>query len=141
MVQMETRDVIIIVALVCAALLCCCVLAVGGFVTMVFELTAPVVEVGDGYFEAMKSGNYEAAYDLMHPRLQNEYGSPSDMAQDWGGARPAKWTFSQRSIENDEGKLEGSMTDENGVSWRFEIELMKEGDKWLITDISYHNVD
>lgn len=131
------RRTILIIAVVAVLAICLCVVCSGGALAFVFGMTAPIVEVGDAYFNAWQAGDTNAAYGLLHPDLQ-ALTSPEDLGANWGDVRPVKWTYTTRTFENNDGTLKGTMTDENGDKWSFEMSLLKEGDTWLITDISYY---
>jgi hypothetical protein len=67
---------------------------------------------------ALKTSNDAQAYALCAPDLQKELGSVSGMSALVRDYRPTQWNWSNRSIRNGVGRLEGSFTHSDGKNVR-----------------------
>ena len=72
---------------------------------------------------AVRDGDFQQAYSLSSPALQRELGDAQRMGANVGNYRPSEWSWSQRSISNGIGRLEGSVTYSGGNSGRARLEL------------------
>ncbi len=131
------KKTLLIVGGGCAAglLLCLCLFGAAMALGLLggIGLTQPVADVGENFMQALKAGNYDAAYGLCHANLQSKIGSARNLKSmvEGGKAQPLKWTFTSRNIENDQGSMEGSVTMTSGEG-TVTIELAKAGDDWKI---------
>jgi hypothetical protein len=109
---------------------------IAGFVTILVivlgTLTQPVVNTGDAFMSALKTGNHAQAYDLCTPELQKELGSMSGIAALVGPDRPAQWSWSSRSIRNGVGRLDGSLTYASGKTGTVHFEFTQVGSDWKV---------
>lgn len=130
---MNKKVILIIVGVV--ALFCvCAIVGVVLFGGAIFATTQPAVDVGDQFMNALKGGNYDAAFATFHPALQQKVGNAQGLKRliESGKAQPTKWSFTSRNVNNDTASLEGtvSMTGGDGA---LSIELLKVNDGWKIT--------
>ncbi|HKP54019.1 MAG TPA: hypothetical protein VJ183_15380 [Chloroflexia bacterium] len=95
-------------------------------------LTQPVVTAGDAFMTALKTGNYAEAYALCTPELQKELGSVSGMATLLEPDQPSQWNWTNRSIRNGVGRLDGSLTYANGKTGTVHLVLNQVGNDWKI---------
>lgn len=118
------------------------VLGVGGVILFVvigiggiFGLTAPVVEAGDGFLNALKAGQYEQAYNMLNKDAQAEVGGPENLQRmiESNNARPKEWSFHSRSIDNNRGRAAGSLTFADGSNAdSMVINVVKVDGKWKV---------
>lgn len=111
---------------------------IGGFIWLIFQMTAGIADTGDEFFAAAHSGDYETAYALTSQDLKRD-NSLEDLksyieANGFDTVTDTSW--SSRSFENDTGSLSGSLTTEAGGTIPVEIGLVKEGEDWKINYIS-----
>ena len=105
----------------------------GGIVALVLNLTRPVVTASDGFMTALKDGNFEAAFAMGTPALQQELGSGKRIGEMFAVARPVSWSWSSRSIRNGSGRVSGSVTYSSGSNGDVAIYLLPEGGGWKIS--------
>ena len=105
----------------------------GGIVALALNLTRPVVTASDGFMTALKDGDFEAAYAMGTPALQQELGSGQRIGELFAVARPVSWSWSSRSIRNGTGRVSGSVTYSTGSNGDVAIYLLPEGDVWKIS--------
>ncbi len=137
---MNRKTVIIIAGAIIGVCLCCTIviiggtlLGAGGTVAAIFGATQPVADVGDKFMQSLKAGDYATAYAQLSPALQKKIGTAQDLRQmvESGQAKPSKWSFDTRNIENDEGHLEGSVSMQGGEG-TVTLDLVKTGNDWKI---------
>ncbi len=105
-------------------------------VTVVFSLTQPVVDRGDAFMGALRGGNFEQAYSLSTPSLQQELGSAQGLAARIGTYRPTEWSWSQRSIRNGVGRVEGSATYQDGRRGTARLVFFEVDDEWRVASFA-----
>jgi len=107
------------------------------FVGMLFfavtTLTRPVVDAGDSFMTALKTGDFPRAYALAAPELQRELGSAQKLGAGVEPERPADWSWSSRSIRNGTGRVSGAYTRRDGVPRRALLVMRKVDGEWRIT--------
>ena len=81
-------------------------LITAGVLAIVIPLTQPVVDAGNAFLEALDAQDFDAAYAMMSPELQNEVGE-NGLAEHFTNADLSDWSYSQRSIRNGVGRLNG----------------------------------
>lgn len=99
----------------------------------VTTLTRPVVDAGDSFMTALKSGDFPRAYALAAPELQRELGSAQRLGAGVEPERPAEWGWSSRSIRNGTGRVSGAYTRLDGVPRRALLVMRKVDGEWRIT--------
>ena len=130
----------IIVLIVVGVLVLCCaligvfVLVTGGTaVGAALGLTQPAVDAGNEFMQALKDEDYEKAYDLCAPNIQEELGSVEGL-QDFiesAERQPEEWKFSSREVNNDVADLSGPATFRFGEA-TLTLQLTKLGDNWKV---------
>lgn len=93
----------------------------------------PVTEAGDGFMSALRDRNEAQAYTLAAPALQQELGSAERMAATVGAYRPSEWSWSSRSVRNNDGRLSGSVTYQGGRTGTAELALVHADGQWRVT--------
>lgn len=125
----------IVIGVVIGIALCCIVgLVVGGTSVLgVLGLTQPVADTGDKFMEALKAGNYDGAYALMAPALQRKVGNVQALRKmiESNRAQPSQWSFTDRSMNGDQGRLAGNVTMQSGPG-TVSLEFSKTGADWKI---------
>lgn len=104
----------------------------------VLYLTQGIADTADAFFDEVRRGNVEKAYNLY---LSEEFRSTTgleefkDMAE--GGLfrkfKSAEWL--SRSLTGNEGELAGNIMTEDGITVPVELTLVKEEDGWKIKSI------
>lgn len=100
-------------------------------------------KVGTDFMTALKDGDYETAYGLCHPDLQANIGTVADLKAgiEANAAQPKDWSFSSVNTTTDADKvttatLEGSVTYQDGRSGGVTLELVQDGDTWVIVSFN-----
>lgn len=96
-------------------------------------------KVGNDFMTALRDGNYETAYSLLHPDLQKVIGAAADLQKgcEDNAAQPKDWSFSSVNTTTDAdkattAKLEGNVTYQDGKTGVVTLELVQDGDVWKI---------
>ena len=110
---------------------------VGGIIFLVTRLVAPMTDDGEKFLAALASGPIGTAYGMTSAALRSGQ-TEKDFAaavKSFGldGFESASW--SNRSIVNDRGVLEGTVRTKAGGSVPLTIEMIKEGDMWKVLSI------
>lgn len=126
-----------IVLIIAAVLLVLCLLCAGvGVLAVVLGMgaTQPIVDVGDQFMNALKSEDYNRAYALCAPSLQQELRNAQGLANLIRNARvqPVQWSYSSRNINNDQGQLEGTVTFVGNREGTLQLVLTQVGGTWKI---------
>lgn len=82
------------------------VLVAGGILAIVLPLVQPIVDAGNGFLETIAAQDFDAAYAMLSPELQAEVGE-NGLAEHFTNADLSEWSYSQRSIRNGVGRLNG----------------------------------
>ena len=130
------RSPLLIIGIILLALLLLC--GLGGFFLFntVMNATQPVVNAGEAYLTALRDGDYTRAYDLSAPALQQEAGDVEGLQAALGERQLASWSFTSRSINNNQGNLSGTTTYTDGETGTVDMALMQVGNDWKVTGIS-----
>ena len=113
------------------------VLFIVALVSVVFWATGDIVETADDFFAAAAEGDYETAHSLTSQQLRNQ-SSPAELEKFLtanGLDKVSDTSWSSRSFENSQGRLEGSVTTQGGGAIPLVVELVKENDEWRISFI------
>ena len=119
-----------------------CVACIGLFAVIgggIFFLTQDIANASDEYLEALKQGDYQTAYDLSAPNVQNELGGVEGLQQfvNQTGFMPDSWNFNNRSIENNTGQLIGVVTLQNGTIVNTTMNFQKIDGDWRVTGLDF----
>ncbi len=131
---MKKRTIVLIIVACVAGILA----VAGGIIGAVFYASSGVVDSGDGFFEAARNGDYEAAYALTSQdirRNRTAAGLKEYMVSN-GLDEVVDTTWNSRSFENNSGKLEGSVTTKSGGIIPVTVDLVKENGVWKISYIN-----
>lgn len=106
----------------------------GGILALTLSLTKGLVEAADGFFLAVKEDDLARARGFLAEEFRASTSDEELRAYLGRSAltrfREASW--SSRSIQNDRGRLEGSVETEDGGSIPIELALVKERGVWKI---------
>lgn len=130
------RKIALIVGGVLLGLLLLCVILFGSLFAGVMGLTQPAVDAGDKFMSALRDGNYDRAFELSTPSLQQEVVDAETLRDALESKQPTKWSFTSRNIQNDLATLEGTTTYANNESGQVEMELRKVGNDWRVSFIN-----
>jgi hypothetical protein len=129
------KKIVLIAAGAVVALCVCAFIAIIGFgVLGGIALTQPTADVGEKFMQALKTADYKTAYGLCHPALQQKLGNVQGLQRviENGKARPTSWSFNSRSVSNDQGLLEGTVTMVGGEG-TVSLEFTKSGNEWKVS--------
>ena len=134
---MNKKTVLLVGGGIAALCICGCIALMGlGLVGGLggIGLTQPIADVGEKFMLSLKNGEYEMAFGLCHPSLQQELGSAQGLKQtiERGNAQPIQWSFNSRNIENDQGRMEGTVTMRGGAG-TVTLEFAKSGSEWKVS--------
>lgn len=96
----------------------------------------PMIEAGDEFMTALKGGEFQRAHGLATPALQREVGDAQRWGASIGAYQPAEWSWSQRSVRNGVGRLEGSVTYRGGNAGQARLQLHQVDGQWRIAAYS-----
>lgn len=126
-----------ILLVIAGGLLVLC-LVCAGVLVVTFALgmgaTQPIANVGDEFMTALKNEDYNRAYSLCAPSLQQELRNPQGLANLIRNAnvRPTQWSYSSRNVTNDQGQLDGSVTFVGNREGTLQLVLTRVGGTWKI---------
>jgi hypothetical protein len=92
----------------------------------------PMIDTGDRFMTALKAGDFAGAHALATPALQREVGEARQWGATIGNYQPAGWSWSQRSVRNGVGRLEGSVTYRSGNEGRARLQLEQVDGQWRV---------
>jgi hypothetical protein len=130
------RRILLIVGGVLLGLLLLCGILFGSLFAGVIGLTQPAADAGEKFMAALRDGNYDAAYALCTPSLQEEVGDAATLKDALSSKQPTKWTFTSRNIQNDLATLQGTTTYTGNETGEVEMELRKVGNDWKVSFIN-----
>ncbi len=110
------------------------VVAVLGFV---FWLTAGLPAAADEFFTKLAADDYEGAIALTTPdfRASTDRSGLESYARANGLNQYASASWTSRSVNNNVGKLEGSLTTKDGGVIPVSLELVKGDDGWRVQNV------
>ena len=110
---------------------------VGGIIWLVFSMTQPVVDGGDGFLKMVGEGRMHEAYQASASawRAQQDEGSFTAAIKDMGLDQVASARWNSRSIENNQGKLEGAVKLKTGQEIPIVMQLVHEDGVWRVLNI------
>ena len=104
----------------------------GGLYAILSVALGPMVQGGDDFMGGLRDGQFDRAYALTTPALQREVGDAAGMGRSIGIYQPADWSWSQRSVRNGVGRLEGAVTYRGGRSGRARLQLRQVDGQWRV---------
>jgi len=104
----------------------------GGLYLILSTALGPLVQSGDDFMGGLRDSQYERAFALATPALQREAGDAAGLGRAIGAWRPTAWRWSQRSIRNGAGRLEGSVTYGGGRNGRVRLQLQQVDGQWRV---------
>jgi len=106
-------------------------------VAFVFYATSGMTGAADDFFDRARAGSYDEVYALTSAELQNT--TDAEQLASFIKAnrfdQVAETSWSSRSIESNVGKLEGSLTLDDGGVIPVELQLVNEDDGWKVSFI------
>jgi hypothetical protein len=130
------RSPLLIIGIIVLALVVVCGIGGALLVGGVINATQPVYDAGQTYMTALRDGDYNKAYDLSAPSLQQEAGNAEGLQSVLGTKPLASWNFTSRSINNNQGSLEGTTTYTDGSTGTVTMALTQVGNAWKVAGIS-----
>ncbi|MCC7445834.1 MAG: hypothetical protein IT324_00385 [Anaerolineae bacterium] len=133
-----TRNILIVVAVLVIGCVVCvgAVFALtGGAILTVFNAVKPITDASEGFMNALKTGDYNTAYNLLTPDVQTEVGGNANGLKsliESNNSQPVSWSFSNVSVNNDRADFSGSVTFTGNRSGTGSLVLMKSGDAWKV---------
>ena len=122
---MMRRILLIIGGLVLA----CIVFAVAVF-GLAFVATNGAATAADEFMTALQNGDIDSAYAMFSPALQEEVSSTA-FNEIFGTAEVESWSFTSRSVENNQGSVSGTTTI-GGEIYNVTLNLVNDGGWKLI---------
>ena len=110
---------------------------VTAIIMVVFYATSGVTSAADNFYATARRGDQQQVYALTSAELRN-VSSPEQLAAFIAANRfdqVAETSWSSRSIENNVGSVEGSLTLDDGGVIPVTMQLVKEGDDWKVSFI------
>jgi len=115
---------------------------IGLLIVGVFYATSGITDTADEFFAEAREGDFDAAKQLTSQRLQSERTGESlgKFLEQNGLNAVTETSWSSRSINNDRGELEGTVTTQSGAAIPIKIEFVYEQEEWRITYIDVETV-
>lgn len=114
------------------------VVAVAIIAGIAFTLTADLPKSADAFFALVKDGQTEQAYQSTAQPFRDattldQFKSFLDQTglNDYKSA-----SYNSRAFENDQGRIEGTVTLSDGTSKPIQVDLMKENGTWKVQGIN-----
>ena len=110
---------------------------VGAIIAVVFYATSGVTDAADKFYETARGGNAEQVYALTSAELR-KVTSAEQLATYVEANRfdeVAQTSWRSRSVEDNVGSVEGTLTLEDGSVIPVTMQLVKEGDAWKVSFI------
>ena len=104
----------------------------GGLWLILSWALGPLVASGDDFMAAVRARDFDRAYQLSTPALRRELGSVARMRASAESLQPTEWSWSQRSIRNDIGRLSGTVTHQGGRSGGVALTLHQIDGQWRV---------
>jgi hypothetical protein len=103
-------------------------------VTAVLWATSGMVESAESFFNAVKAGEYDKAYNQLSEDFKHATSKEQLILflKKTGLDRYEKADWGNRSFEGNKGQLEGSIITRDGGAIPLTIEMVKAGDRWQI---------
>jgi hypothetical protein len=123
----------------CGALLLLLLVCGGGgllFYNGIQSATQPVANAGDAFMSALRDGDYSKAFALCTAAVQQEVTDAKGLEDVFGQYQPTSWNFTGRSIENNTGKLDGTVKYKTGESGTVHLEFENVGNAWKVSQAS-----
>jgi hypothetical protein len=108
----------------------------GGLYAILSVALGPMAQSGDDFMGGLRDRQFDRAYALTTPALQREIGDAASMGRSIGGYQPADWSWSQRSVRNGVGRLEGAVTYGGGRSGHVRLQLQQVDGQWRVEGYS-----
>jgi len=108
----------------------------GGLYLILSSTLGPMVQSGDDFMRGLADGQYERAHALTTPALRQQVGDAAGLERSVGAYRPQQWSWSQRSIRNGAGRLEGSVTYHGGRTGTARLNLLQVDGQWRVEGYS-----
>ena len=126
----------LIVGGVLLGLLLLCGVLFGSIIMGVLGLTQPAVDAGNNFMTALRDDNYDRAFELCAPSLQEEVGNAQALEDALSSKQPVTWSINSRNIEGDLATLEGTTTYAGDEPGTLEMELRKVCNDWRVSFIN-----
>ena len=88
-------------------------------------------KAADDFMTALKGGDYEAAFDLLSPGLQQEIGNAEGLQAAIPGAM-SEWSFTSFNIENNTATIQGTGQGPDGL-YNVGVVLGNANGEWKVT--------
>jgi hypothetical protein len=92
----------------------------------------PMIASGDDFMAAVRDGDFARAYALSTPELQREVGDAGRMRASAESLMLTEWSWSQRSIRNETGRLIGTASYQGGRSGAVSLQLHQVDGQWRV---------
>lgn len=92
--------------------------------------------------EALKEGNAEKSYQLLHPALQKAIGELDGWKKWAENRKPTSWTFNGFQVKaGGAGQLTGEATFSTGQKLDIELNFAKDGGQYKLVGIDFGKTD
>jgi hypothetical protein len=111
------------------------VVAIAAIIGIGFYATSGITRTADDFFAKAHSGDMAAVYAMTSAQLRNTADADELAAfiRDNRFDKVARTSWSKRSIENDVGTLDGSVTLDDGGVIPLHMQLVSEGGDWKVS--------
>ena len=133
---MDHKRFLVLVALISVLIGCCAAVVVYSMVNdkdFTRRSLSPE-DVSNSFLSALKNGDYQAAFDLCDPGLQDELIDPSNMQSEIERyhIQPVRWEMYSKRTTADQAELVGSMEFQEAENGSFRIILRQVGEDWKV---------
>jgi hypothetical protein len=121
----------------------CSLILVLFFILSACQSPSPSTQTGDQFLQAIKDADFETAFTLFTPGLQEEIGDVINLAFifDPEVAKLDSWTYETEAVTTEEGlegiKLTGTVNLDTGLTSPFYIVLVEVDGQSLVDDFNF----
>jgi len=108
-------------------------------IVVVFQMTSGIADIANSFFTEIKAGDFDHAYDTY---LSEEFkaATSKEVLRDFlNGSTLSDFTdasWPTRSMQNNQGELEGTITTSDGGTVPLSISFVQENENWKILSIN-----
>ncbi len=115
--------------------------AIGNVYDKILEDTSTTSTAGENFLQALKDGDYETAYALLHPDVQSEISGPESLKANFPPSVIDTWEYEATSVTTTEGAggiaLTGILTLIDGSQLDMQLILVKVGEENRVAGYSF----
>jgi hypothetical protein len=97
----------------------------------------PVVDASSNFLDAIKKGDFAAAYNMGNTSFQQQSVSPAGLQSRLAGFVPSTWTLNNFNVQNDQATVSGPITLSTNQQGNVTLTLQNVNGTWKISSINF----